>query len=107
MHQGGSSDIVIYHRHEWSNVRSWRGLADHQPEGPLIMPDMPLLAFPTLQDHPPRLTTPADLDRQLHALQSRFTGGRSPSTVALACLDWAAHAANSPFQAASWGESAV
>jgi polyhydroxyalkanoate synthase subunit PhaC len=40
-------------------------------------------------------------------LQSRFTGGPSPSTVALAGLDWAAHAANTPFQAAARGESAV
>ncbi len=71
------------------------------------MPDMPQLDRLTVQDHPPRLTTPADLDRQLHALQSRFTGGRSPSTVALAGLDWAAHAANTPFQAAARGESAV
>jgi polyhydroxyalkanoate synthase subunit PhaC len=80
---------------------------DREPKGPPIMPDMPQLDRLTVQDHPPRVTTPADLDRQLNALQSRFTGGRSPSTVALAGLDWAAHAANTPFQAASWGESAV
>src|ERR1700753_1423355 len=81
-------------------------LAEHEPEGPLIMPDMPLLACATMQDNPPRLTRPADLDRHLHVLQSRFTGGRSPSTVGLAWLDWMAHAANTPFKAASWGESA-
>ena len=52
-------------------------------------------------------STPADFDRILHAWQSRFTGGRSPSTVALACLDWAAHAANAPFQTASLGQSAM
>ena len=34
-------------------------------------------------------------------------GGRSPSTVALACLDWAAHAANAPFQTADLGRTAV
>ncbi len=44
--------------------------------------------------------TAADLDRLLHARQSRFTSGRSPSTVALAMLDWFAHAANAPFQTA-------
>nr|WP_294516901.1 alpha/beta fold hydrolase [uncultured Rhodopila sp.] len=56
---------------------------------------------------PTRVTTPADLDRLLHAWQSRFTGGRSPSTVALACLDWAAHAANAPFQTADLGRTAM
>jgi polyhydroxyalkanoate synthase subunit PhaC len=53
------------------------------------------------------LTTPTDLDRGLHAWQNRFTGGRSPSTVALACLDWAAHAANAPFQTAELGRMAM
>jgi polyhydroxyalkanoate synthase len=51
--------------------------------------------------------TPAGLDRQLHALQSRFTGGRSPSTLALAWLDWAAHTANAPFQTADLGRTAM
>jgi polyhydroxyalkanoate synthase subunit PhaC len=50
---------------------------------------------------------PADLDRALHAWQNRFTGGRSPSTVALACLDWAAHAVNAPFQTADLGRTAM
>jgi polyhydroxyalkanoate synthase len=54
-----------------------------------------------------RTTTPADLDRLLHAWQSRFTGGRSPSTVAMACLDWAAHAANAPFQTAELGRTGL
>ena len=73
------------------------------------MPDMPLPAktrVGPVADQPP-LATPIDLDRRLHAWQSRFTGGRSPSTVALACLDWAVHAANSPFQTAAWGRSAL
>jgi polyhydroxyalkanoate synthase len=51
-------------------------------------------------------TKPEDLDRILHAWQSRFTGGRSPSTVALAFMDWAAHAANAPFTMAALGRSA-
>jgi polyhydroxyalkanoate synthase subunit PhaC len=55
----------------------------------------------------PRLASPADLDRSLHAWQNRFTSGRSPSTVALACLDWAAHAANAPFQTAELGRLAM
>ena len=50
---------------------------------------------------PLELTLPAELDRMLHVWQSRFTGGRSPSTVGLAVLDWAAHAANAPFQTTS------
>ncbi len=56
---------------------------------------------------PTRVTTPAILDRMLHAWQSRFTGGRSPSTVGLAFLDWAAHAANAPFQTAELGRTAL
>jgi polyhydroxyalkanoate synthase len=51
--------------------------------------------------------TPADLDRMLHDWQSRFTGGRSPSTVILALLDWTAHAANAPFQTAALGGTAL
>jgi polyhydroxyalkanoate synthase len=55
----------------------------------------------------PHVTTPADLDRMLHAWQSRFTGGRSPSTVALALRDWGAHMANAPFQTAALGQAAL
>jgi polyhydroxyalkanoate synthase len=51
--------------------------------------------------------TAHDLDRMLHAWQSRFTGGRSPSTVALAFMDWAAHTANAPFKTASLGHAAI
>ena len=47
--------------------------------------------------------TPHDLDRILHVLQSRFTAGRSPSTEPLAFLDWAAHAADAPFQMSALG----
>ncbi len=69
------------------------------------MPDMPTpLSTPVT---PPRATSSADLDRMLHAWQSRFTGGRSPSTLALAMLDWAAHAANAPFQTAEYSHSAI
>ena len=48
----------------------------------------------------------ADLDRLLHNWQSHFTSGRSPSTLPLAFLDWAAHAANSPFQTAMLAQTA-
>ena len=79
------------------------------------MPDVSPPASPPalLADvHPPQaptphLTTPADLDRLLHAWQSRFTGGRSPSTVPLAFRDWAAHMANTPFQTAALGQAAL
>jgi polyhydroxyalkanoate synthase subunit PhaC len=50
---------------------------------------------------------PHELDAMLHAWQSRFTGGRSPSTMALAWLDWLAHAVNAPFQNAALGRSAL
>ncbi|HEX3984297.1 MAG TPA: alpha/beta fold hydrolase [Acidisoma sp.] len=39
-----------------------------------------------------------DLDRALHGWQARLTGGRSPSTLSLAFLDWFAQATNRPFQ---------
>ncbi len=50
---------------------------------------------------------PAGLDRFLHNWQSHFTAGRSPSTLSLAFLDWAAHAANSPFQTAMFWQTAL
>jgi polyhydroxyalkanoate synthase len=52
------------------------------------------------------ISAPENLDRMLHVWQSRYTGGRSPSTVGLALLDWAAHAANSPFQTAALASTA-
>jgi poly[(R)-3-hydroxyalkanoate] polymerase subunit PhaC len=53
------------------------------------------------------VSAPENLDRMLHVWQSRFTGGRSPSTVGLALLDWTAHAANSPFQTAALASTAL
>jgi hypothetical protein len=41
---------------------------------------------------PARTTEAANLDRMLHVWQSSFIAGRSPSTVALALLDWAVEA---------------
>lgn len=55
----------------------------------------------------PHATTAAELDRLLHAWQSRFTAGRSPSTTSLAFLDWAAHALNTPFQTADLAGTAA
>ena len=80
----------------------------HVPDAPTI----PEAAQPNPNAAPPRspspaFVTPADLDRLLHNWQSRFTGGRSPSTVSMALYDWAAHAANNPFQTASLGQSAA
>ncbi len=78
------------------------------------MPDMPTpIRPPPLPDVRPiqgpslGVIMPADLDRMLHVWQSRLTGGRSPSTVGLAFLDWAAHAANAPFQTAALGRTAL
>jgi polyhydroxyalkanoate synthase subunit PhaC len=53
------------------------------------------------------ISAPENLDRMLHVWQSRYTGGRSPSMVGLALLDWAAHAANSPFQTAAIAGTAL
>lgn len=55
---------------------------------------------PKLAPAPEQPTPGAEFDRMLHNWQGRFTGGRSPSTVGLAMLDWAAHAANAPFRTA-------
>lgn len=65
---------------------------------PLSAP-LPPVANP---DRPPSpgATTGAVLDQMLHAWQGHFTGGRSPSTLGMAFLDWAAHAINAPFEMA-------
>jgi polyhydroxyalkanoate synthase len=57
-------------------------------------------------DPPSTVSLPESLDRALHNWQSRFTGGRSPSTVTLAFMDWAAHTANAPFKTASLAKTA-
>ena len=56
---------------------------------------------------PPKLSAEADLDRLLHASQSRFTAGRSPSILGLAFSDWAVHALNAPFQTAALARTAM
>ena len=61
-----------------------------------------LLPAPEIPVPVPALT-PHDLDRILHVMQSRFTAGRSPSTEPLAFLDWAAHAADAPFEMSALG----
>jgi polyhydroxyalkanoate synthase subunit PhaC len=61
----------------------------------------------SLQVLDPPISVPENLDRMLHVWQSRYTGGRSPSTVGLALLDWAAHATNSPFQTAALASTAL
>jgi polyhydroxyalkanoate synthase len=76
------------------------------------MPDMPApvrsAAVSDIQKPSPLpMTTPENLDRMLHNWQSHFTGGRSPSTVALAFMDWAAHTANAPFKTTALGHTAM
>ncbi len=71
------------------------------------MPDISPHAHPIAAPLYPPKTTADDLDRMLHNWQSRFTGGRSPSTVALAYLDWVAHTANAPFKTAALGRTAI
>ena len=60
-------------------------------ESPLLLPDLRTTPKPAP-------LAPEALDRRLHVWQSNFTGGWSPSTVGMACLDWAVHAANRPFE---------
>ena len=72
------------------------------PETPLQVPKRLISKNPDLPEiGKPAMSMPESLDRMLHVWQSRYTGGRSPSTVGLALLDWAAHATNSPFQTAA------
>jgi polyhydroxyalkanoate synthase len=81
---------------------------DAVPEIPTpVDPPIPVPDVRSLQEPSLSTATPADLDRMLHVWQSHLTGGRSPSTVGLAFLDWAAHTANSPFQAAALGRMAL
>jgi polyhydroxyalkanoate synthase len=79
-------------------------------EGRPAMPDINATVHPSTAPKTvaaPDMEPASDsLDRLLHNWQSQFTGGRSPSTVALAMLDWAAHAANEPFRTASLGKTA-
>ena len=72
-----------------------------------VLPPVPSPEVAAPLSAPPGMTTAADLDRLLHVWQSRLTAGRSPSTVGLALLDWAAHAANAPFQTAELGQTAL
>ena len=74
------------------------------PSSPAIAASSPPAQAPSAE--PKGALTPADYDRLLHAWQSHFTGGRSPSTLGLAFMDWAAHAANAPFETAALGRSA-
>ena len=71
------------------------------PETPLLVPKRLISKNPDPAEKKPPISMPESLDRMLHVWQSRYTGGRSPSTVGLALLDWAAHATNSPFQTAA------
>jgi polyhydroxyalkanoate synthase len=72
---------------------------------------LPDLSSETSPDTPelknPVAARAAAMDAMLHVWQSRFTGGKSPSTVALAFLDWTAHAANAPFRTAAVGRTAL
>jgi polyhydroxyalkanoate synthase len=72
------------------------------PETPLPVPKRLISKNPDpVETGKPPMSMPESLDRMLHVWQSRYTSGRSPSTVGLALLDWAAHATNSPFQTAA------
>ena len=70
---------------------------------PITPRDIPPLEAPS----PPQLSVEANLDRMLHVWQSRFTAGRSPSTLSLAFSDWAVHAMNAPFQTAALARTAM
>jgi polyhydroxyalkanoate synthase len=74
------------------------------------MPDAALPYIDRPKTVPPAPTAAApkpDFDRALHVWQSRFTGGRSPSTLPLAMMDWAAHAMNAPHKMGTLGRQAA
>ena len=49
------------------------------------------------QDAPANaIPAPEALDRALHAVAARFTGGLSPAAISLAFADWLLHLATSP-----------
>jgi polyhydroxyalkanoate synthase len=74
---------------------------------PTLAPITPPDIRPPEARSPPKLSAEANLDRLLHASQSRFTAGRSPSTLGLAFSDWAVHAMNAPFQTAALARTAM
>jgi len=49
----------------------------------------------------------ADLDRLLHAMQGRATGGLSPASFWLAFADWSIHLANTPFKRLELAQAAT
>lgn len=59
---------------------------------------MPDGSLQRLKTTPPQTSAAETPDRLLHAWQSRFTGGAAPSSLPLAWMDWAIHAANHPFR---------
>jgi polyhydroxyalkanoate synthase len=77
------------------------------------MPDTAIKAEPAPAALAPNAVPPTpesmatSLDRMLHNWQSRYTSGHSPSTVALAVMDWGAHTANAPFTSATMGAKAI
>ncbi len=77
---------------------------------PITRRDMPerrlLSPLGQLKAHMP-VRTPRDLDRVLHAWQSRFTGGLSPGAFSLSFFDWMLHALNSPFEMAEMSHKAL
>lgn len=56
--------------------------------------DLPDLLPPSLIDHQ---AIAQRMDRRLHALESRYTGGLAPASLPIAAMDWAFQAANRPF----------
>ena len=74
---------------------------------PILAPITPPDVRPREAPSTSKLTAAANLDRLLHASQSRFTAGRSPSTLSLAFSDWAVHAMNAPFQTAALARTAM
>lgn len=61
---------------------------------------MPEGSLPRLAAPPAARPDPDQLDRLLHAWQSRFTGGAAPTSLPTAWADWAIHAASRPFRMA-------
>src|SRR5437764_3351732 len=56
----------------------------------------PAVALLSREPSAPAIPTPEALDRALHAVAARLTGGLSPAAVRLAFADWLLHLATSP-----------
>lgn len=78
--------------------RPGESAAHPHPEGGSRIPPRPVSALPDPFERDSYASTAMQdiLDRSVHALAARWTGGLSPSALAEAYMDWAIHLATAP-----------